>query len=252
MFESETRPITVTPDSNQFKNYGDPDPALTYTITSGSLVTGDSFSGALARDPGSNVGMYNITQGTLALNANYNLTFTTGVKFEIKKRPVQVTADAGQFKIYGDSDPTLTYAITSGSVVTGDSFSGMLSRDPGNNVGTYAITLGTLSLGTNYDLTLAPGSTFEIKKRPVTVTPDSGQFKIYGNPDPTLTYAITSGSLVTGDSFSGVLSRAPGVNVGLYAITQGTLALSSNYDLSFTTGVTFEIKKRPITVTADA
>src|SRR5439155_682394 len=232
MFESETRPITVTPDSNQFKNYGDPDPALTYTITSGSLVTGDSFSGALARDPGNNVGLYNITQGTLALGANYNLTFTTGVKFEIKKRPLQVTADAGQFKNYGDSDPTLTYTVTSGSVLAGDSFIGALSRASGNNVGTYAITLGTLSLGTNYELTLTAGSTFEIKKRPLQVTADAGQFKNYGDSDPTLTYTVTSGSVLAGDSFIGALSRATGNKVGYYDITLGSMSIGTDYGVT--------------------
>ena len=245
------RPVTVTPDSGQFKIYGNPDPVLTYKVTSGSVVGGDSFSGALSHDPGSNVGLYDITQGTLSLGSNYDLTVITGVKFEIKKRPVTVTPDSGQFKIYGNSDPALTYSITSGSVVLGDSFSGALSRDSGENVGLYNITQGTLSLGSNYDLTVTSGIKFEIKKRPVTVTPDSGQFKTYGASDPALTYSITSGSLVTGDSFSGTLTRDPGETVGLYNVTQGTLSLSSNYDLTFITGVKFEIKKAHLTVTAD-
>src|SRR5437773_8586442 len=133
-----------------------------------------------------NVGLYEITQGTLSLGSNYDLTVTAGVKFEIKKRPVTVTPDAGQFKFYGDSDPVLNYSVTSGSVVTGDSFSGALRRDPGTNVGLYEITQGTLSLGSNYDLTVTAGVKFEIKKRPVTVTRDAGQFKFYGDSDPVL------------------------------------------------------------------
>src|SRR5207248_674598 len=245
------RPVTVTPDSGQFKIYGNPDPVLIYKVTSGSVVGGDSFSGALSHDPGSNVGLYDITQGTLSLGSNYDLTVITGVKFEIKKRPVTVTPDSGQFKIYGNSDPALTYSITSGSVVLGDSFSGALSRDSGENVALYSITQGTLSLGSNYDLTVTAGVKFEIKKRPVTVTPDAAQFKIYGDSDPALTYSITNGSLVTGDSFSGALSRDPGSNVGLYNVTQGTLSLSSNYDLTLITGVKFEIKKAHLMVTAD-
>src|SRR5262249_35032445 len=160
------------------------DPVFTYSITSGSLVTGDTFSGALSRDPGNNVGLYDITQGSLTLGSNYDLTVATGVKFEIRKRAVTVTPDSGQFKIYGNADPVFTYSITSGSLVTGDTFSGALSRDPGNNVGLYDITQGSLTLGSNYDLTVATGVKFEIRKRAVTVTPDSGQFKIYGNADP--------------------------------------------------------------------
>ena len=189
------RPVTVTPDSGQFKNFGDNDPTLTYQVTGGSVVTGDSFSGALSRDAGNNVGLYEITQGTLSLGSNYDLTVTAGVKFEIKTRAVTVTPDSGQFKNYGENDPTLTYQITSGSLISGDSFSGALSRDPGSNVGLYEITQGTLSLGSNYHLTVTAGVKFEIKTRPVTVTPDSGQFKTYGDNDPTLTYQVTSGSV---------------------------------------------------------
>ncbi len=39
------------------KTYGNDDPALTYQITSGSNVAGDSFTGALTRDAGENVGL---------------------------------------------------------------------------------------------------------------------------------------------------------------------------------------------------
>src|SRR5439155_347206 len=83
---------------------------------------------------------------------------------------------------------------------------------------------------------------FEIKKLTVTVTPTAGQYKIYGAGDPTLTYGFTP-ALVGTDTFSGGLARDAGVNVGLYNITQGTLALSTNYTLVFTGGVQFEIKK---------
>ncbi|MBI4485807.1 MAG: Ig-like domain repeat protein, partial [Acidobacteria bacterium] len=78
--------ITVTADA-QSKTYGDADPALTYQVTSGSLVAGDSFSGALARTAGNDVGSYAITQGTLALSGNYQLTFV-GANLTITARPV--------------------------------------------------------------------------------------------------------------------------------------------------------------------
>ena len=57
-------------------------------------------------------------------------------------------------KVFGEADPELTYEITSGELVAnGDAFTGGLTRDPGEDVGTYAITQGTLSLGDNYDIT---------------------------------------------------------------------------------------------------
>ena len=89
-------------------------------------------------------GTYDIQQGTLALSANYNLTFVEGT-FTISARDITVTAD-DKGKTYGDADPALTYQITSGSLVGGDTFSGTLSREAGENVGTYDIQQGTLAL----------------------------------------------------------------------------------------------------------
>ncbi|HEY0899107.1 MAG TPA: MBG domain-containing protein, partial [Sphingobacteriaceae bacterium] len=67
----------------------------------------------------------------------------------------------------------------------------------------------------------------------VTVTARSGQSKIGGTADPVFLYDITSGSLVNGDLFSGALSRMTGEAAGSYPILQGTLSLSSNYDLTY-------------------
>jgi hypothetical protein len=230
-FTISARPITVTVDGGQGKTYGDADPSLTYQITSGSLAFSDAFSGTLKRDPGEDVGTHGITQGTLALNSNYDLSFV-GADFTISKRQVTVMADAGQGKTYGDADPTLTYQLTSGSLAFSDAFSGTLTRDPGEDVGTYAITQGTLALSSNYDLSFV-GSEFTISQRPITVTADPGQGKVVGDPDPTLTFQLTSGALAAGDSFSGALSREPGEDAGTYAILVGTLTAGANYDLTF-------------------
>lgn len=100
--------LTVTPNSGQSKSYGTtPDPVLAYTST--GTVTGETaaFDGALSRDPGEDVGTYNITKGSLALKdsstfkaTNYNLVLDTAVvTFEITKGT------------YGGSTPTKTVNI---------------------------------------------------------------------------------------------------------------------------------------------
>jgi hypothetical protein len=228
---AQPRPVMVRADA-QSKTYGDADPSLTYQVTSGSLVAGDGFSGSLTRDAGEDVGECDITQGTLALTGNYELSYV-GAKLAITARPVTVSADA-QSKTYGDADPSLTYQVTSGSLVAGDGFSGSLTRDAGEDVGEYDITQGTLALTGNYDLSYV-GATLTITARPVTVTADD-KTKVLGASDPAFTYQVTSGSLVAGDSFTGSLTRDPGESIGSYAITQGTLALSSNYNLAFVPG----------------
>jgi hypothetical protein len=76
------RDITVNADDKS-KVYWNTDPDLTYQVTVGSLANGDEFTGELNREPGENVGDYNILQGTLAINDynggnNYNLIFVEG------------------------------------------------------------------------------------------------------------------------------------------------------------------------------
>lgn len=245
-FNIEKRAITVTADA-QTKEYGDVDPTLTYKITSGTLKTGDAFTGSLTRAAGESVNFYWITKGTLALNSNYTLTYIDA-KLTITKRAITVTADAVS-KTYGTGDPALTYKVTSGALLSGDAFTGSLTRTTGESVGTYTINQGTLALNANYTITYASND-LTINKRAVAVKADA--FSItYGDAEPTLTYKITSGSLKSGEDFTGTLSRATGDNVGTYAINQGSLALTSNYDLTFT-GNTLTIGKRAITVKADA
>ena len=71
-----------------------------------------------------------------------------------------------------------------------------------------------------------------ITTRPVSVTADP-KSKLYGTPDPALTYQVTAGSLVAGDSFAGALTRVAGEAVGSYAILRGSLGLSPNYALTY-------------------
>ncbi|MFO0908771.1 MAG: MBG domain-containing protein [Isosphaeraceae bacterium] len=160
---------------------------------------------------------------------------------------IAVSADA-KTKIYGDTDPALTYQITLGSLVGSDGFTGGLSRVAGENVGSYAIEQGSLALSSNYALSFV-GSNLSITPRTIAVTADA-KTKIYGDADPALTLQITAGSLVRTDSITGSLSRVAGENVGSYAIEQGSLALSNNYALSFV-GSNLSIVTRAITVTAD-
>ena len=81
--------------------------------------------------------------------------------FTIAPKALTVTADA-KSKGYGDTDPELTYTAT--ELVEGDVLEGTLSRAEGENVGTYAISQGTLA-NSNYsinftgaDLTITPKS----------------------------------------------------------------------------------------------
>ena len=226
-------PITVTAAAKS-KEFNASDPALTYSYTP-SLIGSDAFSGTLTRTSGENVGTYAINQGSLALSANYTITYVSA-NLTISTRAITVTA-AAKTKIYGASDPELTYSVTSGTVKTGDTFSGALARASGTSVGSYAINQGTLTLGSNYAITFVSAN-LSITAKPVTVTADN-LTKNTAAADPTFTYTITSGGpLIEGDSFSGSLTRVtPETSTaGTYTILQGTLTLSANYTLTFVTG----------------
>ncbi len=244
---------TLTVNANhQTKVYGAADPTLSYVVSGLQFTDTEAsvLSGSLTRAAGEAVGNYAISQGTLTANGNYIIAFT-GNSLDITARPITVTADAGQTKVYGNADPAaFTYSITSGSLAFSDAFSGALSRNAGESVGSYAINQNTLSLGTNYTLTYV-GANFAITARPITVSADAGQTKVYGNADPTFSYSITSGSLAFSDTLSGALSRAASENVGSYAINQGSLSAGPNYNLTYV-GANFAITSRPVTVTADA
>jgi hypothetical protein len=371
------RPVTVTADP-QTKTYGDLDPDLTYQVTQGSLVFGDTFSGALERQEGEDVGLYAILQGTLSLSENYVLTFVSDFLTILQ---ADATCEVYPYAVVYDADPhTATGSCTgmfgepldgldlsstthtdagtyqdswyfvdavgnyndqSGVVedfidktdavcvvtpydviydgtqhtaegmctgVIGEMLEGLdLSGTAHTNVGAYTdqwiftdvsgnyndlngtvnddispadptcevmgytleydrnphtasgSCIGVLgeplegldvSGTTHIEIALYPGDpwTFtdvtgnytdmdgtvdnEITLRFITVTADTLSKLVY-KPDPSLTYQITVGSLLTGDTFTGNLVREPGERIGVYVILQGTLALPDYYQLTY-------------------
>ncbi|TDO19066.1 MBG domain-containing protein [Pedobacter duraquae] len=251
-FAITAKPITVAATAGQTKVYGEADPVFAYGITSGTLVGNDQFTGLLTRAAGENIGTtYPINQGTLTAGSNYTLTYTPA-NFSITNRAITVVADAGQTKVYGTADPVFTYSITAGNLAGNDKLTGALTRDAGEDIGAaYAITQGTLTAGSNYTITYRPRD-FSITAKPITVTANAGQTKVYGATDPALTYAITSGALVGSDKITGTLSRADGENIGTtYAINQNTLTAGNNYTLTYV-GDNFSITAKPIVVAATA
>jgi gliding motility-associated-like protein len=181
------RSITVKADPLQSKVYGDADPVLTYSV-SPALVGNDSLTGSLKREPGENAGTgYEIMQGNLEAGQNYIITFVPG-RFTISVKPVTVTANPGQHKTYGSTDPQLTYLIRP-ALPEGDEASGSLSRRSGENAGSYMILQGSFSLGNNYSIRFIP-SYFVINKAPLYVTADNKVRRyLEPNPDFTLSYS---------------------------------------------------------------
>ncbi|PJJ06974.1 SprB-like repeat protein [Flavobacterium sp. 1] len=242
-FTITAKPITVTATPSQTKVYGTTDPVFAYTV-SPSLIGSDAFTGTLTRVAGENIGNYAINQGSLTAGSNYTISYVSA-NFTITAKPITVTATASQTKVYGTTNPVFAYTV-SPSLVGSDAFTGALTRVPGENIGNYAITLGNLSAGTNYNITYV-SKDFTITAKPITVTANTSQTKVYGTTDPVFTYTV-SPSLVGSDAFTGALTRAAGVNVGVYAITQGTLSAGGNYTITYN-GSNFTITKADQVIT---
>jgi hypothetical protein len=161
----------------------------------------------------------------------------------INAAPLTITAD-NQSKVYGDADPILTATYTGlqngemPSVVTGLSLfapTGAAATVTGNP---HAITASGASAA-NYAISYVDGL-LTVTARPISIAADP-QTKVYGQPDPALSYAIGGAGLVYGDVLKGALTRAAGETVaaGPYAILQGALtnAANPNYDIAYTGNV---------------
>jgi len=241
-FSIIAKPITVTVIPNQSKVYGDAEPTFTYTSSDPAA----SFTGILKRISGENVGTYAINQGTLTVvGNNYVITSFVPANFTISAKPITVTVKSGQSKIYSSADPIFTYTSSDPAAT----FTGALNRTPGENVGSYAIGQGTLAVaGNNYSITSFVSANFTITVKPITVTVNPGQSKIYGDAEPI--FAYTSSDSAT--TFTGALNRVPGENVGTYAIDQDSLAVAgSNYSIASFVPANFVINQKAASVSPD-
>ena len=171
-----TKPITVTADAAQTKVYGEADAAFTYQVAP-ALVSGDAFTGALSRAEGEAVNTYAIAAGTLSAGGNYDMSFV-GADFTISKKPITVTADDAQSKIYRDSDPVFTYTVEP-ELVSGDSFSGNLAREIGDDAGQYLIETGSLTAGDNYETSFVADTFTILQKQMLIADPALTLSKVY-------------------------------------------------------------------------
>ena len=236
------------------------------TTTAVLNTSGASFAGILSGDSltvsatgtfdNENVGTgKTVTISGLALSGtsvgNYKLAESGNqatATADITAKSLTVNAEA-KTKIYGTTDPSFTY--TSSGLISGDSFTGELSRDAGENVGTYAIGQGTLSAGDNYTISYT-GADLTINKKTLSITADA-KTKTYGNADPAFTYNAEGFAYndTVENVMNGALAREEGEDVrdGGYAISQGSLSAGNNYNISFA-GADLTITKRNVTLTS--
>ena len=219
--------------------------SITATLAGLPITPGNYTASVFGDDGGS------LTNNQVPDDAGYGLADTADFMYPTLSAPLMVASASTTVSI---NAPAVTYkdnaivtvAVTSpaatptGTVVltvdAGMPLSATLSNGsatftiPGSNAGDHSLNASYAAQGV-FAASSATAN-LHVNMRPIVVTADA-KWKTVGNPDPVLTYRITSGSLVNGESFTGSLLRDAGETVGTYAIRRGTLALTSNYILNY-------------------
>ncbi|HTI38457.1 MAG TPA: MBG domain-containing protein, partial [Vicinamibacterales bacterium] len=258
--------LTITPDGGKSKTYGQTFSAFTGTVS--GLVNGDAGNATYASTGApatANVGSYDITSSfafTTGSASNYDVHTNTATNgLTVGKATLTVTPDGGKSKTYGDTFTAFTGAVT-----------GLVNSDAGTptyassgamntaNVGSYDVTSSfafTTGSASNYDVhTNTATNGLTVGKATLTVTPDGGKSKTYGETFSAFTGTVTG--LVNSDAGNATYAStgAPATaNVGSYDITSSfafTMGLASNYDVHTNTasnGLT--VNQATLTITPD-
>ena len=268
-FTIQPATLTVTPTAGQSKTYGDRDPvAFSYEVSGEKFNDKPVFTGTLGRAEGKDAGKYAITLGTLALKdganflaKNYKLVLDeTTVNFTIDPKILHSTdlnpLGSTVTKVYdgttkvnelnvvvdsmaaGDAEIKVTGTAVYNSANVADAKSVIFTPD--------AITTGNYRLAATEKLEVSGELSVAITPATITVTPNAGQTKIYGEKD-NLTYTYTGA--ISGETplFTGALGREAGENVGSYVINKGMLALMDNSDGKFSAGnYTLKVSDTPV------
>lgn len=242
-FVINTKGITITSLQEQSFTYNAQENKFAVTYT--GIVSPDEVTVEVEYNGGQNLpynaGNYVVTfVGLSGQNAgNYHITNSTATaSLKISPYAIRVVADDKNI-IYGDENLPLTFK--SDNLLAEDKFSGEISREAGNSVGSYIINQGTLTAGENYTITFVNGL-YSIAQRPIYFADFGTTFVYNGNSQvPTVNFS----NIATGDS-DVVEVRTDGdtTNVGNYTLS--IAVLNSNYKLSGKNSFNITITKKDV------
>ncbi|WP_082468365.1 gliding motility-associated C-terminal domain-containing protein [Pedobacter sp. R20-19] len=149
-----------------------------------------------------------------------------------------ITLAAAKTVTYGDPDfPVGATSNNTNINITYTSSDTNIATLSNNDI--HILKAGTVTITANqsgdtfFNPAVAKQQILTIAPKKITVTADA-KTKVEATVDPSFTYTSTP-ALIGTDIFTGALSRNPGETAGDYAITQGTLALSTNYAIDYQT-----------------
>ena len=223
----------------------------TYTITA---IDGAEYSKDGTTWQDSNV-FSGLTVGKYTFYARIKETANTKASEAKASAEVDLSKQAGTATVtiqgwtYGDAAKApVPVSETNGNtgvtyLYTSTDDKGYSSATAPTNAGAYKVT-ATFSANDTYSAVTAE-ATFTIAKKAVTVTAKAAT-KVYNAELPELEYAVTG--LVGSETLSGALATTATKtsDVGEYDITQGTLAASNNYTVTFTPAKLTITKATPV------
>ena len=209
--EKASSSLTVTLATTTYTYDGTAkEPAVTVKDGSTTLTLNTYYTVTYSNN--TNVGTATVT---ITMKGNYSGTITKNFTIE-RAKTASVTA----------SDKTYNGSSQMGVTGTNVDLSGTTSA---TNVGTYTATATPKA---NYawsdGTTTAKTLTWKTIAKTLTVTPTSGQGKVYGTSDNVLTYTYEGQVSGQTPAFEGALARQTGEYPADYIINKGTLALKDN------------------------
>jgi filamentous hemagglutinin family protein len=247
--------LTITPAALQLTYlanatsgiYGSNPSGLGGTFSATGLVGNDLLADVLGgtatwtttATSASGVGTYAITGSGLGLsNGNYTLTALQAAgnasAYTVTPRAITVTANALS-RLYGAANPALTFTVGGLGLVNGDSLSGALatSATSTSNIGTYAITQGTLA-NSNYVISYN-GANLTVSPASLTITGDRRSVFFNGRPQFN---GFTVSGLLNADAVTGVSGLGNGTAVGTYSDNLSTAVGTGlgNYIITYVNG----------------
>jgi len=166
---------------------------------------------------------------------NYTFGTTASATAAITPATLSIVAQA-RAKTYGDADPVLTYAPT--GLIGADAIVGSLARTSGENVGTYAITQGTLSAGPNYVVSFT-GASLAINRATLTVTAANAA-RCYGQANPS--FSLNYNGFRFSDNENSLATRPQATTTANASSASGSYPIavsggsSANYTLVYANG----------------
>lgn len=166
---------------------------------------------------------------TYAINSSGFINYGNEVSFTTEKYILSIAASSGT-KVYGTADPVFNYTVT--GFVNGDTnavINGKLSREAGENVGQYSITLGNINAGADYKIAYTEAE-FEITKASQTINwnqtlefgcDDSGTVTLTASTDSGLPVSYSIANTATGIISGSTLTLLNSGNTTITAVQDG-------------------------------